>query len=100
MGDVQVENYDAMRYILKLIFMMSTLVVSANAHADEIVTLRISDGIDDNYVKQRMENTISRILTEANAAHAAKRELNYAALNIPESVQGSLAALCKSSVLP
>lgn len=86
-----------MKNILKFILVLSALVIASNANADEIVTFKISDGIDDNYVKQKIEKTVSRILTEANAAHAAKRELNYAALGIPSSVQGSLSALWDNS---
>lgn len=86
-----------MKNILKFIVVLSALVIAPNAKADEVVTFKISDGIDDNYIKQKIEKTVSRILTEANAAHASKRELNYASLGIPTSVQGSLAALWDNS---
>ena len=86
-----------MKNILKFILVLSALVIASNAKADEVVTFKISDGIDDSYIKQKIEKTVSRILTEANTAHATKRELNYAALGIPTSVQGSLAALWDNS---
>lgn len=86
-----------MKNILKFIVVLSALVIAPNAKADEVVTFKISDGIDDNYIKQKIEKTVSCILTEANAAHASKRELNYASLGIPTSVQGSLAALWDNS---
>ena len=86
-----------MKQIFNLIVILSLLCSFTESHASEYVTLKISGGIDDNYVKQKIEKTISRILTEANAAHEGNRELNYAALNIPESVQGSIAALWDNS---
>jgi hypothetical protein len=63
----------------------------------DAVTVHISDGIDNDVVKAKMENTISTILTEANAAYEAKREMRYSAIGIPSSVQGSLAALWDNS---
>ena len=83
-----------MRY---LITAASVLLFSLNVNAADKVTFRISDGIDNQTVKAKMERTISAILTEANAAHEAKRELNYAGLGIPASVQGALAALWDNS---
>lgn len=86
-----------MKQIFNLIVILSLLCSFTESRASEYVTLKISGGIDDNYVKQKIEKTISRILTEANAAHEGNRELNYATLNIPESVQGSIAALWDNS---
>lgn len=82
---------------MKKVLLVITFLVSANILAADKVTVRISDGIEDNVIKEKMEGVISAILTEANAAHEAKRELNYAALNIPASVQGSLSALWDNS---
>jgi hypothetical protein len=82
---------------MKKVLLVITLLASANILAADKVTVRISDGIEDNVIKEKMEGVISAILTEANAAHEAKRELNYTALNIPASVQGSLSALWDNS---
>jgi len=86
-----------MKHISKFILILSLFASSIRVEAAEPVTFKISGGIEDNSVKQKIEVTISRILTEANAAHEAKRELDYAALNIPASVQGSLSALWDNS---
>ena len=86
-----------MRNIVKFIVTLSMLFLYSGTYAAEKVTFKISDGLEDNYLKQKIEKTISSILTEANAAHEGNRELNYAALNIPESVQGSIAALWDNS---
>lgn len=72
--------------------MMAVLVNAADR-----VTVRISDGIDNESVKGRIEQTISNLLTEANAAHEEGRELNYAALKLPASVQGAVSALWDNS---
>lgn len=86
-----------MRNIVKFIVTLSMLFLYSGTYAADKVTFKISDGLEDNYLKQKIEKTISSILTEANAAHEGNRELNYAALNIPESVQGSIAALWDNS---
>lgn len=86
-----------MKHISKIILILSLFVSFIRVEAAELVIFKISDGIEDISIKQKIEVTISRILTEANAAHEAKRELNYAALNIPASVQGSLSALWDNS---
>ena len=86
-----------MRNIVKFIVTLSMLFLYSGTYAAEKVTFKISDGLEDNYLEQKIEKTISSILTEANAAHEGNRELNYAALNIPESVQGSIAALWDNS---
>lgn len=81
----------------KLLLATTLLVFLYDINAAEKVTVRISDGIENVAVKTKMEQTISAILTEANAAHNAKRELNYSALGIPASVQGALSALWDNS---
>lgn len=86
-----------MKHISKIILILSLFVSFIRVEAAELVIFKISDGIEDISIKQKIEVTISRILTEANAAYEAKRELNYAALNIPASVQGSLSALWDNS---
>lgn len=63
----------------------------------EVVSVHISDGIDNPGIKAKMERSMSSILTEANAAYEGKRQMNYSALGIPASVQGSIAALWDNS---
>ena len=43
-----------MKNILKFILVLSALVIASNANADEVVTFKISDGIDDNYIQYRV----------------------------------------------
>lgn len=82
---------------MKKVLLVITLLASANILAADKVTVRISDGIEDNVIKEKMEGVISAILTEANAAHEEKRELKYSALGIPLSVQGALSSLWDNS---
>ncbi len=73
------------------------LILTLSIDAADKVTVRISDGINSEAIKSKMERVMSTILTEANAAHEDKREMNYAALGIPSEVQGSIAALWDNS---
>ncbi len=57
------------------------------------VSFIISDGIDNGAVKSKMENSVSRILSEINAAQSADRNLNLTAMNIGTQVQQSLRRL-------
>lgn len=81
----------------RLYFIALALLFSFSINAAEKVTVRISDGVDDAKVKAKMEQTISAILTEANAAYEDQREMKYSALGIPSSVQGALASLWDNS---
>lgn len=81
----------------KLLTTVIALACLLSANAAERVTIRISDGIENAAIKSKMEQTISTILTEANAAHEERRELNYSILGIPSSAQGALAALWDNS---
>ena len=81
----------------KLLTTVIALTCLLSVNAAERVTIRISDGIENAAIKAKMEQTISTILTEANAAHEERRELNYSILGIQSSAQGALAALWDNS---
>ncbi len=81
----------------RLILFIFTLMLTASIFAAGKVSVHISDGIENMAVKQKMERTISDILTEANAAYAGGRQLNYSALGISTSVQSSLRSLWDNS---
>lgn len=83
--------------IIKTLMVLLLCFFTIPLYAADIVTVRISDGIDNAIVKSKIEKTISAILTEANAAHEEHREMNYSVLGIPSSVQGSLASLWDNS---
>lgn len=83
--------------IMKTFLVTLSLFVSIYTYAADKVTVRISDGIDIASIKEKMERSISTILTEANSAHEEKRELRYSMLGVPSSVQGALASLWENS---
>lgn len=81
----------------RLMLLLFAWVATATIQAADKVTLRISDGIENETVKVKMEQTISSILTEANAAHEQRREMDYSIMGIPSSVQGAISALWENS---
>ena len=55
-----------------------------NSRAVEVI---ISDGMSNAQLKQRMEQSLSNLLTEVNAAYEGERNINYGALRLPSDVQ-------------
>ena len=78
-----------MRKLLLLVALLAAIVVKA-----EDVSFTVSDGIDNAAVKSKIEDCVSRMLTEINAAQEAGRSLNFSAMgNIGSRVQQSMAML-------
>lgn len=69
------------RLILCLSFICCNMLLSSIA-AQNRVYVTITDGIDNESVKAKMELTLSRMLTEINAAQRADRNLNFEAMGI------------------
>ena len=62
------------------------------------VSFTISDGISNAAIKSKMENAVSRMLNEINAAQSAGRSLNFSAMgNLDTRVQQSMAMLWENS---
>lgn len=61
------------------------------------VSFTISDGIDNAALKGKMENEVSRMLNEINAAQAAGRNPNFAAMGVSTRVQQSMAMLWENA---
>lgn len=80
-----------MKKLLLLIILFSPIALFGG------VQVSISDGIDDSYLKGKMERTMSNLLTEINSAQAAGRALNFGSLGINSSVQMSLSMLWENS---
>lgn len=57
------------------------------------VSVTISDGINNATLQAKMEQKMSSLLSEINAAQASERALNFGNLSIPQSVQISLSML-------
>lgn len=80
----------------KILFCLFSLFVYFPLLADN-VSIRISDGIDNENIKSKMELVMSRLFTEANTAHETNRNMNYSALGLAEDVQSSIAMLWENS---
>ncbi len=81
----------------KLLFVCMMAMMAIHGKADN-VTFTISDGIDNGTVKSKIESTISRMLSEINAAQEDGRNLNFSAMgHIGLRVQQSMAMLWENS---
>jgi hypothetical protein len=77
----------------KLLLIVIVALFAIQGQADN-VTFTVSDGIDNAGIKTRIENSVSRMLTEINAAQDGGRSLNFSAMgNIGTRVQQSMAML-------
>ena len=61
------------------------------------VSFSVSDGIENAAVKSKIENSVSRMLTEINVAQEAGRSLNFEAMGVNTRVQQSMAMLWENS---
>lgn len=78
------------KYIFTLLLFVPALLWAG-------VQISISDGIDNQSVKTKMETKMSALMTEINAAQASGRALNFTNLNLSNSVQMSLSMLWENS---
>lgn len=67
------------------------------ANAGDVVTVTISDGVENPSLRAKMERLMSTLFTEANAAREAQRAMNYASLGVSDDVQTSLSMLWDNS---
>ena len=80
----------------KTLFLFVLMLAASHAWADNI-SFTVSDGIDNAAIKSKIENSISKMLTEINAAQSANRSLNFSAMGINTRVQQSMAMLWENS---
>lgn len=77
------------------LFAMATLfVIGLKA---ERISVTITDGIDNEGIKTKIESSISNILTEINDAQSAGRNLNFSAMGVGTNVQRSMAMLWENT---
>lgn len=79
----------------KLLFSFFFLLIYTEGFAN--VNVSISDGIDNSALKSKMEQKMSALLTEVNAAQTSGRGLNFKVLNLSASVQRSMSMLWENS---
>ena len=75
-------------------FLLTAFAIGVQADG---ITVTIVDGVDNAALKQKMENSISRILNEINAAQEADRDLDFSAMGVGEDVQRSMAMLWENT---
>ena len=80
----------------KLFFVCVAIIAAIAAQAND-VNFTVSDGIDNAGIKGKIENSVSRILSEINAAQTSGRSLNFSAMGVNTSVQQSMAMLWENS---
>ena len=81
----------------KLLSTITLLLTGICAWASTPVSVVLADGMDDPAIKQKMERTMSVLLTEANAAYDNHGNLNYGSLGVSEDVQTDLSSLWENS---
>lgn len=80
----------------KLLFTFIMGLFAFSGHADN-VSFSVSDGIDNATIKSKIERSVSKMLTEINAAQEAGRNLNFSAMGVGQRVQMSMAMLWENS---
>lgn len=76
----------------QVVIVMLLSLVSMFAKADNIA-VTITDGVESDVMRVRMENAIARILNEVNNAQIAGRSLDFMAMGVNTRVQQSMAML-------
>ena len=78
------------------IFVLSLMLFfpCAETHAVDFI---IKGGVANSNVQAKIEQTLSNLLTEINAAHEQGRNINYSQLHLPEDVASSVSLLWENS---
>ncbi len=79
----------------KSILLLFLFVICTTGFAN--VNVSISDGISNSAIKSKMEQKMSALLTEVNAAQSSGRALDFKALALSASVQRSMSMLWENS---
>ena len=80
-----------MRKYITAVFLFAVQVMLAD------VTVSISDGIDNEDLKRKMELRMSALLTEVNNAQAENRMLRFHGMGLSTDVQSSMSMLWENS---
>lgn len=78
--------------------MLSVLLMCLlSVHQAMAVEVIITDGLKNEQLKKKMEQSLSTLLTEVNAAHEEGRNINFASLRLPSDVETTLSMLWENS---
>ncbi len=78
---------------MKKRFFWFTLLAALYCSVANAVSVTISDGINNNTLKSKMENATERILNEVNSAQAGNRALNFYLMGVNQRVQSSMSMM-------
>lgn len=73
------------------------MLLGIGASSCMAVEVTISDGMNNETLKKKMEASLSQLLTEINAAHEQNRNPNYGMLKLPVDVETTISALWDNS---
>ena len=80
----------------RILFCLAFVICQLSVSTAQI-SVTITDGIDNAALKSKIEHSIAAILNEINAAQAADRDLNFAAMGVNTRVQQSMAMLWENT---
>lgn len=83
-----------MKRIYNTIFILFFFTV---LNAATSVNVTLVDGVDNEVIKEKMQQSLSAILTEVNSAQEAGRNLNFHTINVDTHVSESMAMLWEVS---
>lgn len=79
-------------------YLLSVLLMCVlSIHQALAVEVIITDGLKNEQLKKKMEQSLSMLLTEVNAAHEQGRNINFASLRLPSDVETTLSMLWENS---
>lgn len=74
----------------KLIIIALVIAGGLTLHAQDAVSFRFSDGIENSYLKTTMERQVSNLLTAINRAETYNMDVNYSGVNIDDLASQSI----------
>lgn len=82
----------------RIFIVLSVLLICVlSVHRAMAVEVIITDGLKNEQLKKKMEQSLSTLLTEVNAAHEQGRNINFGALRLPSDVETTLSMLWDNS---
>lgn len=79
-------------------YVLSVLLICLlSVHQALAVEVIITDGLKNEQLKKKMEQSLSTLLTEVNEAHEQGRNINFASLRLPSDVETTLSMLWENS---
>ena len=82
----------------RILFVLSVVLMCVlSTHQAMAVEVIITDGLKNELLKKKMEQSLSTLLTEVNAAHEQGRNINFASLRLPSDVETTLSLLWENS---